>query len=203
VSPRDFDELIDAGDLSEDERRRLEEVHELLVAAGPPPDLPAALTEPPRLEPGLAPVVPLAERRRGRGTWAALAAALALAAFAGGYALGVGRDDGDVVRVVALEGAGGARAEVSLGEMEPGGNWPMTLEVSGLPRQTADRAYYELFVWRDGEPRYPCVGFKMDDGTTTVEFTVPYELREDTELVVTEVVPGKIRWPGNVVMRTV
>ena len=43
---RDFDDLV-GGDLSPDERRRLEEVHEMLLAAGPPPDLPAALREPP------------------------------------------------------------------------------------------------------------------------------------------------------------
>ena len=38
-----FDDLVDGDDLSPDERRRLEDVHELLVAAGPPPELPAAL----------------------------------------------------------------------------------------------------------------------------------------------------------------
>ena len=29
---------------------------------------------------------------------------------------------------------------------------------------TATAAYYELFVWRDGKPGYPCVGFKMQHG---------------------------------------
>jgi hypothetical protein len=76
--------------------------------------------------------------------------------------------------------------------------------VTGLPRQTGERAYYELFVWRDGKPGYPCVGFKMPrSGTTTVRFTVPYELKDDTQLVVTAIQPGKVRWPGHVVMRTV
>jgi hypothetical protein len=79
----------------------------------------------------------------------------------------------------------------------------MELTVTGLPKQPG-RGYYELFVWRDGEPGYPCVGFKMPlDGSTTVNFTVPYELTDETELVVTAIQPGIVRWPGKVVMRTV
>ena len=200
---RDFDELVDLEGLSDEERRRLENVHEMLVAAGPPPDLPAALQEPPEPGESGANVVPLTSRPRGRrAVWGSLAAAIALVCFGGGYALGTGDGDGGVVRVVALEGQGDARGSVKLREVEPGGNWPMELEVTGLPRQAGDRAYYELFVWRDGKPGYPCVGFKMRGGTTTVRFTVPYELKEDTQLVVTEIEPGKISWPGNVVMRT-
>ena len=78
----------------------------------------------------------------------------------------------------------------------------MELTVTGLPKQSSDRAYYELFVWRHGKPGYPCVGFKMAHGTTTVRFTVPYELTDDTQLVVTAIEPGKASWPGKVVMRT-
>ena len=76
------------------------------------------------------------------------------------------------------------------------------LTIDGLPRQTAQRAYYELFTWRAGKPRYPCVGFKMQNGKTTIRFTVPYELKDGTKLVVTAIEPGKARWPGQVVMRT-
>src|SRR5262249_32393641 len=56
-------------DIDPGERARLERVHDLLVAAGPPP------------EPAAAVVVPLRPRRR-RGALLALAAALAVAAFA-------------------------------------------------------------------------------------------------------------------------
>jgi hypothetical protein len=214
---RSFDELVDVGELSPDERARLESVHALLVAAGPPPDLPAALREPPApAELDVPPldekplvdenVVPLPSRPpRGRGpAWALIAAAvaLALACLGGGYALGdhFGASTNEVIRVVPLEGSG-ARAEVSLNGVQPGGNWPMELKVTGLPKQSSDRAYYELFVWRHGKPGFPCVGFKMAHGTTTVHFTVPYELREGTELVVTAIEPGKASWPGKVVMR--
>jgi len=209
---RDFDDLV-GGDLSPDERRRLEEVHEMLLAAGPPPDLPAALREPPAPADLDAPtrddnVVPLPSRQprgRRRAAWALIAAAvaLALACLGGGYALGdhFGSNAREVVRVVPLEGSG-ARASVRLESAQRGGNWPMELTVTGLPQQEG-RGYYELFVWRDGKPGFPCVGFKMARGATTVRFTVPYELKDDTELVVTAIVPGKASWPGKVVMRTV
>ena len=42
----DFDELV--GELEPEEEARLRHVHELLVAAGPPPELPPALLEAPR-----------------------------------------------------------------------------------------------------------------------------------------------------------
>src|SRR5206468_2040698 len=44
---RDFDELVGGGDLEATERERLERVHDLLVAAGPPPELPPALEQAP------------------------------------------------------------------------------------------------------------------------------------------------------------
>jgi hypothetical protein len=203
----EFDELIDTDDLSEEERRRLESVHAMLVAAGPPPDLPAALRDPPRQVDGT--VVELAPRRRARRTaWAliAIAATLVLASFGGGYLLGdrLGSSSTEVVRVVPMQGVGQpARAEVSLEHVQRGGNWPMVLTVTGLPKQSSDHAYYELFVWHDGKPGFPCVGFKVHNGTTTVRFSVPYELTEGTQLVVTAIEPGKVGWPGSVVMRTV
>jgi hypothetical protein len=127
-----------------------------------------------------------------------------VACFGGGYALGnrSQADDGAVVRVVPMQGVSQtAHASVSLGAEEPGGNWPIELEVDGLPKQTAKRSYYELFVTRDGKPSYPCGGFKMSDATTTVRFSVPYELRADTNLVVTAIGPDK-SWPGQIVMTT-
>jgi hypothetical protein len=32
---------------------------------------------------------------------------------------------------------------------------------------------------------------------------VPYELKEDTQLRVTVIEPGKAKWPGKIVMKTV
>ena len=69
----EFDELIGT-DIEPGERARLERVHDLLVAAGPPPELPQ--TRPVALLP-----------RRRRGAQLAIAAALAVAAFAMGATL--------------------------------------------------------------------------------------------------------------------
>jgi hypothetical protein len=35
-----------------------------------------------------------------------------------------------------------------------------------------------------------------------VRFSVPYEFDDSTRLVVTAIEPGKVRWPGKVVMST-
>jgi hypothetical protein len=204
---RNFSDLVDLSGLTEGERERLERVHELLVVAGPPPELPGALQRPPT-HPAPAGVVPIESRRRRRGVVAGLiAAALTALAFAGGYVLGDRTESSgamaDAVRVLPLQGLGGsAVGSVRVGETESGGNVPIELEVSGLPKQAGERDYYELFVWRRGKPSYPCGGFKMRDDTTKVRFSVPYEFDDSTRLVVTAIEPGKVRWPGKVVMST-
>ncbi len=201
---RGFEDLVDVSELTPGERQRLRSVHDLLVAAGPPPELTTTLQRPPQPDSGDDTVVPLSTRRRRRAVWALIAAAIAVACFGGGYALGdqLQSDDDQVVRVLPMQGLGQtARGSVSLGAVEPGGNWPIELKVTGLPKQSG-RAYYELFVWRHGKPGYPCGGFKMHAGTTTVRFTVPYELRNSTKLVVTAIERGKSPWPGRVVMTT-
>jgi hypothetical protein len=52
-----FEDLIDRDGLSSDEEARLRHVHDLLVMAGPPPDLPPALERPPSAPPPDAEVV--------------------------------------------------------------------------------------------------------------------------------------------------
>ncbi len=74
----DFNELVGA-DLPADERERLRHAHELLVQAGPPPELPPSLEHVPDPDPK---VTLLPQRRRY--TAIGLAAALALTAFAAG-----------------------------------------------------------------------------------------------------------------------
>src|SRR3954454_21887801 len=81
-----FDELAGGDDLSPDEAARLEQVHDLLVAAGPPPELPPHLREPdPELD-RRDNVTYLPPRRAGM--LLGIAAALALLALLGGYVLG-------------------------------------------------------------------------------------------------------------------
>ena len=121
-----------------------------------------------------------------------------------GFAVGL---DGRVPKtpgmkqVVVLQGAQNSLASLRVGTTDEVGNTPMELSVTGLPAR--EHGYYELFVWRHGKPGYPCTGFRMVGDKTTVHFTVPYELKPGTELVVTEVERGKNDWPGRVVMRSV
>jgi len=200
---REFRDLVDLEGLTPEERARLERVHDLLLAAGPPVELTPALAGPPAEKAAADDNVvelPTNRRRRG-GLVAVLAAAIALVAFGAGYLVGDRGGASDALRVVPIQGPG-ASGSVSVLPDEGGGNWPIELTIDGLPPQTGDRAYYELFTWRAGKPRYPCVGFKMQNGKTTIRFTVPYELKDGTKLVVTAIEPGKTQWPGQVVMRT-
>lgn len=193
---REFNDWVDVEGLSPAERERLERVHALLLAAGPPPELTAAIARPP------AQVIQFPVWRR-RPLVAALAATVAVAgaAFGGGYV--VGNDTGmKATQVVSLRGQANQLASLRIGAPDQVGNSPMILTVSGLPKLGA-YAYYELFTWRHGKPSYPCGGFRMQSGTTSVRLTVPYELKPGTKLVVTMVERGKVAWPGRVVMRSV
>jgi hypothetical protein len=193
---REFNDWVDVEGLTPAERERLERVHALLVEAGPPPELTAAIARPP------AQVIQFPVWRR-RPLVAALAAAVAVAgaAFGGGYV--VGNDNGGVkaAQVMSLRGQSNELASLRIGTPDAVGNSPMILTVTGLPQ--LEHGYYELFTWRNGKPSYPCGGFRMESGTTSVHLTVPYELKPGTKLVVTVIERGKVEWPGRIVMKSV
>jgi len=186
-----FDDWVDSEGLSTEERARLERVHELLLEAGPPAALPR------RLERAPGQLVPFPIWRRRGLAFAAAAAAVAAAAFGGGYLVGESGGSG-MKEVVVLQGSQDAFASLRVGASDAVGNTPMELRVRGLPER--EHGYYELFVWRNGKPAYPCTGFRMRGDQTTVRFTVPYELKAGTQLVVTFVERGKHAWPGARVM---
>src|SRR5579885_2046931 len=112
-----FDDLIGGDGLTAEEETRLRRVHELLVAAGPPPDLSPGLQAPPvPSEEADPPEVAYLFRRR-RGLVAALALAAALAAFAGGYAFGHGKARTAAFaaeRTVPMHGAAGSRGVIRI-----------------------------------------------------------------------------------------
>jgi hypothetical protein len=192
---REFNDWVDVEGLTPAERERLERVHALLVAAGPPPELTAAIEQAP------AQVIQFPVWRR-RPLVAALAAAVAVAgaAFGGGYV--VGNDNGGIkaAQVMSLQGQPNELASLRIGTPDAVGNSPMILTVTGLPQ--LEHGYYELYTWRNGKPSYACGGFKMLNGTTSVHLTVPYELKPGTKLVVTVIRGGEDK-PGRVVMRSV
>lgn len=173
--PPDFDELV-GNDLSAHERERLERVHRMLVAAGPPPELPQELAEAPRPEGRL---VELARRRARTGL--VLAAAIMIAAFATGYLLGA-RGEGSVpsgvsppAKQVVLGKTADRLAVVGIGERDSNGNWPMVVQVEGLDHLSGGD-YYTLFMTKKGRAVATCGTFNVaEDGLTTIRFSVAYD----------------------------
>jgi hypothetical protein len=174
---RELDDLV-GGDA------RLRRVHEALVAAGPPAELPPELATPPgRRE---RPAVRLMPRRR-LGAALVLAAALALAGFGGGYLLGARGEEAfptDFVLVMhGTDRAPNAAASLAVGELDEAGNWPMKMTVQGLPA-LAEGARYELLLTKSSELAVSCGTFAVD-GRTLVFLNAPYRLRDYDGWVVT------------------
>jgi hypothetical protein len=180
--PPEFRDLV-GDDLSAEERARLERVHDLLVEAGPPPELPASLAGVP--EHGRQSLSWLPRRRAGAAL--ALAAAIAAFAFLGGYVTGSSNDNFDSKLEVSMHGTAaapaGARGVIKLGKQDKAGNSPMVVTVRGLP-SLPERDYYELFVTRDGK-FLKCGNFNVEAGTTSVDFTVPYTFEGNDGWIVT------------------
>jgi len=183
MSGPDFRELV-GDDLPSEERARLRRVHDQLVAAGAPPELPPALQEAPAAG-GSVSWLP----RRRLGTALVLAAALALSAFAAGFLLGKGRESDASAfqpeRTVVL-GTQGQTAVVRLGKPDDAGNRPMLVTVEGL-RRLPEGDYYSLFMTRKGEPVATCGTFKVSSTEPKdVRFTVAYDFDNYDGLLLAE-----------------
>jgi hypothetical protein len=199
--PPDLSDLIgDEG--SPQERKRLQRVHELLLSAGPPPELPQRLTRPPhgrRL---------MARLGRRRAAALALAAALAAAAFALGYAVSPGGSGFQAVRVVPMHGLGSlaeAQAELRIGVRDEYGNTPIEMVVRGLP-PLPPGGYYELYLSKKGKPRASCGTFRTGPGPTKVRLSIAYRLqpwgRWWDGWVITAHVPDRPAAPERVLLTT-
>ena len=174
----EFDELI-GDDVAGAERERLRRAHDLLVAAGPPRELPPSLASAPSAQIGKVAVLP----RRRRGALVLLAAALAVASFGAGYLVG-GEEDGAAPRValpraervVELSGAGDAVAVVAIGAEDAVGNRAMVVTVDGLAHLSGGD-YYTLFMTKRGKPIATCGTFNVRGGArrTVVRLNVAYD----------------------------
>lgn len=196
----EFRELV-GDDLTPEERARLEHVHELLVAAGPPPELPPALAEPPGGESPLAPVVQLPRRRAG--ALLALAAAIALIAFLGGFVAGKkGFTTGaSAIHTLNMHGTAAAQtasARIDIDEIDSNGNWPMKVVVRGLPRLKKG-SYYEMFLTRHGKPLAACGIFTVAKSPATIHLTMPPTVTGYDGWMVARETPGQ---PHTVVLTT-
>ena len=182
----DFDELVGGDDLTSAESARLRRVHDLLVAAGPPPDFePLEAPAPPaasvtRLEPRRAQM-----RKLGL---VAIAAAFVAAVFGAGFLVG-GRSPGTekVVAMVATPQAAGASASLQVYAVDSAGNWPMRLHVKGLASSPSGRPF-ELWLTKNGRLSALCGSFlTRPDGTANVRLNAPYRLADyDSWVVVAE-----------------
>jgi hypothetical protein len=203
----DFDDLV-GRDVPDEERERLRRAHELLVQAGPPPELSPELDAVPWPDEALGPVwegkrTPKPFFRRP----IVLAAALATAVV-GGFLLGQSTNSSstsiDAQRVVKLHGTSldrDALATLELGKADSDGNWPMVLHVTGLKR-LAEGGYYDLYLTRGGQPLVLCGTFNVKRGEAVVRFTAAYDLErfDENGWVVTRQPPGH-HDPTQIVLR--
>jgi Anti-sigma-K factor rskA len=185
----DFRELV-GEDLPAAEEERLRHVHDLLLEAGPLPELPPSLATPPADPTERRPhesegVFQLLPRRR-IGAALALAAAIALVAFFGGYLAGYRHQGFSAQAAIPMHGRAGANAAatIKVGKRDGDGNWPLQVEASGLPK-LKNGGYYEMFLIR-GNKRFTCGTFAGGGAKkVTVRLTIPYDLRRGDGWIVT------------------
>ncbi|HEY4237383.1 MAG TPA: hypothetical protein VGM45_08615 [Gaiellaceae bacterium] len=200
-----LDELIGA-DTAGAERQRLQDVHDLLLEAGPPPELSPELEAGPNLK------MTVGKRRRvvKQRALLLLAASLALLLiFLGGYAVGNRGGTGkSTATAVTLQLAGtsavprNVRASLEVWHRKDG-NWPMTLTAVGLPKLPPHN-YYEVYLIRDGQLSGSCGTFRVTNARlpVTVSLNSPYTLRKGDSWIVTRPGAGGVE-PGTTVLRPV
>ena len=170
-----FQDLVGEG-LPPTEHERLERVHEMLIEAGPPPELPPALEEVPDGRGNVRELEATGLPRRRIGAALALAAAIALLAFVGGYLAGYKHTSNtfESVRTVALTNSE-AQAVVRFGPRDANGNTPMLVKVEGLKKLPAGD-YYTLYMTMGGKPVVVCGSFNVrGPRSTTLRFPVAYD----------------------------
>jgi hypothetical protein len=183
TDPPTFEDIA-GDDLPRRERERLRRVHDLLVAAGPPPELPPSL----EAAPSQTSSIRFLPRRR-RGAILALAAAFAAAAFGGGYLVG-DRGTQDpfatefVVQMRGTAAAPRALASLKVGSRDDDGNWPMLMTVRGLPKLPSGETY-ALKLTRNGKPAVSCGTFRIESDKAVVQLSAAYKLKRFTGWAIT------------------
>jgi hypothetical protein len=189
------------------ERQRLQQVHELLLEAGPPPEISADLEAGPTLGMTLGRQQQHQRRKVKRRAMLLLAAAILVAlVFIAGYASrGGGKSVQGAVIKQAFQGtsfAPHAQGTLEVWSSKDGNNWPMTLTVVGL-KQLPPRTNYEVYLVRNGKPWGACGSFRVGGNSqqpVTVTLSAPYTLHKGDTWVVTRPRAGGAE-PGRTVLR--
>ena len=174
----DLDDLL-GEDVASAERERLRGAHELLLAVGPPPELPPSLQSPPELDDKRESAAFALLPRRG-GRILTLAAGFAAMTLVIGYVIGHNRASFNSVQSVRMHGTAAApRASgvVEVAKRDANGNYPLELSVSGL-RPLPRGSYYVLYLIKDKRPAAICGAFLVHEGATTVRMSAPYDYHE-------------------------
>jgi hypothetical protein len=188
----DFEELVGT-ELSPDERNRLRRAHDLLIQAGPPPELPPGLERAPRIE-----ETPrwFRQRKRNLGRRVVLLGAATLTAALVGFLIGHSTNPNAISteRVVKLAGTNlrpQASGTLELGKNDGHGNWPMVLRVKGL-QSLPSGGYYDLYLTKGGKPVVLCGTFNVGQGVTAIRLNAAYNLShfDSNGWVVTRQLPG-------------
>ena len=179
-----FDDLIGA-EVTGEERERLRRAHELLLEAGPPPELPESLLEAPRV--GELRFLRTQSVPRKVALLAATIAVLGVT-FTLGFAAGNHGAAPKAIEQIKLSGTAAAPHAQGTLDLLPAvsGNWPMTLHVNGLPRVAAP-TYYVVWLVRNGKTVAPCGQFVVATAgsSLTLQLSAPYALRPGDTWVVT------------------
>jgi hypothetical protein len=186
VNPN-FDEIV-GSELTDAERERLLQVHELLVAAGPPPELSPELERTPIPDAG-GNVRPLKRKNWGRRAVILIAAALlAFIIFVGGFSAG---HTSGASALFTLNMVGGPRTPQAQGQLTvyrpTHGNYSMKLNETGLPALPKG-SHYEVYLVRNGKPWGSCGPFTVKNSAQSlsgIQLNAPYHLKSGDSWIVT------------------
>jgi hypothetical protein len=179
----DFEGLV-GPEVSGEERDRLRRAHELLLRAGPPPELSPELEQVPWPDEALQPLGLFRRPRQRTGrSWVQIAFAAAACVVVGFFiaqAFGTRSSSFNAVTVIQMKGtnqAPHAFASVAVGRRTADGNWPMLVTVTNLP--PAQGGYYDLWLSRQGKPIALCGTFNTRLlGDTSVQMSAAYDLEQ-------------------------
>ena len=189
------------------ERQRLQQVHEMLLEAGPPPEISADLEAGPTLGMTLGRTHQRRKVKR-RGMLLLAAAILVALVFIAGYASRGGGNSGRQQQVVFRQAFQGtslvphAQGTLEVWSSTDGNNWPMTLTVVGL-KQLPPHRNYDVYLVRNGKPWGSCGSFRVGgnpQNPVTVTLSAPYTLHKGDTWVVTRPGAGGAE-PGRTVLR--